>query len=59
MGVSGDFVEIRAGFGVAEERFGEEQNKRFPEIAMNLASENVELEIRSVQRQSHSHVRHT
>lgn len=59
VGVSDDFVEIRAGSGVAQERFGEEQNKRFPEITMNLATENVVLGIRSVQRQSHSHGKHT
>ena len=59
VGVSDDFVKIRAGFGVTEERFGEEQNKGFPEIAVNLATEDVELRIRSVQHQSYSHGKHT
>ena len=36
--------ELRAGLGVAEERLGEEDDEGLAEVAVDLATEDVELE---------------
>jgi hypothetical protein len=42
VGVSGELFNVRPSEWVAEERLGEEEDKRLAELAVHLTSENVE-----------------